>query len=146
MWAVWPNRSSDFVLKTILMMSSWANSNWPNASRWAILLEYCLVESRNETQFYSCWVRKTGRLLDFLTMMWANSESCLPILANPMQFLWHHLACIQNPSPICCSLPPTPPQQVLCVSQTEMTKLGVVHAIHGIFGLKALSKQLDQII
>jgi hypothetical protein len=62
-----------------------------------------------------------------------------------MQILCYHLAFIQNALPFPCSLPLPPPKQVLCVSHRELQTPGGYMQSHGVLGMKALFKQLDEI-
>jgi hypothetical protein len=117
----------------------------PNASRWAILVNLYPVKSRKHTQFH-CFKPESlvsGRLQDFITMMWANGRSYLETPANQMQFLWHHLLSSRT-HPSHCSLPPLSPTGPLCITHRN-SKIGRCTQSHGILGMKALFKQLDQI-
>ncbi len=99
------------VLTTTLTLMTSCRANWPNASRWAILLGLFLEESR-----------KHGWLQDFLTMVWSNSGNCL--LPNTSQsdavsvtssgFHPKHAPLLLHP--------PSHLPQVLCASHTEIQK------------------------
>jgi hypothetical protein len=122
MWDVGLNRIDHImciVLMKILTMSCWAN--WPRASQWTFILEFCKVESRKHNT-----VSKLLSFRDWKITVW---QWCGPTAEAASQFqsircsfcniIW--LSSRTHP-PFCCSLP-LPPAGPLSVTHRNL-KIG----------------------
>jgi hypothetical protein len=79
-------------------------------------------------------------------MMWVNSRSCLPALANQMQILCFHLAFIQNPPPSAAPYPGLTPSRFSMYHIEKFKNWAKYTQSHGILGKKAFVNQIDGIL